>query len=145
MVLSSGGGALDAMLAPFRLGLGGRLGNGRQYVPWIDLDDVTGILYHAVMNPEVEGPLNTVAPHPVPQARFADALGEVLGRPTVVPAPAFAIKAALGEMGSELLLKGQRAKPERTLASGYRFLVPDLRTSLRFQVGKSTLGGDGEG
>lgn len=135
-VLSAAGGALGTMLLPFKLGLGGRLGDGRQYVPWIDLDDEVGIILHALTTSDVKGALNLTAPHPVPQSTFSDTLGRVLGRPTIVPLPGFAVKALLGEMGKELLLRGQRAKPERTLASGYSFLFEGLEESLRFQLGR---------
>lgn len=135
-VLSSAGGALDTMLTPFKMGLGGRLGSGKQYFPWIDLDDEVGILHHALMTDGLDGPLNATSPHPVPQATFAAALGRVLGRPTVVPVPRLAIRTLFGEMGRELLLKGQRAKPRRTVASGYRFLEEGLEDSLRFQLGR---------
>ncbi|MEJ2540509.1 MAG: TIGR01777 family oxidoreductase [Gemmatimonadota bacterium] len=136
LVLSPDGGALPKMLWAFKSGLAGRIGNGRQYVPWIDLDDVTGILYHAIMDPGVRGVLNGTAPNPVTNATFTDILGRVLHRPTVVPVPALAVRAALGEMGEELLLKGQRARPKRTEASGYQFRFRDLEPSLRHQLGR---------
>ena len=135
-VLSAEGGALGTMLLPFKMGLGGRLGSGRQYVPWIDLDDEVGLIHHALMAKELRGPVNLTAPHPVPQATFSSALGRVLGRPTVVPVPKLAVKALFGEMGSELLLQGQRARPERALESGYDFLFDGLEESLRFQLGR---------
>jgi len=135
-VLSPAGGALGAVLLPFKLGAGGRIGSGRQYLPWIDLDDQVGIIYHALMSDRVRGPLNLSAPHPVPQATFASTLGRVLGRPTVVPVPGLAIRALLGQMGEETLLQGQRARPRRTEESGYRFLYEDLEDSLRHQLGR---------
>lgn len=136
LVLSPDGGALPKMLWAFKSGLAGRIGSGRQYVPWIDLDDVTGILYHAVMNPQAKGVLNGTAPNPVTNATFTDILGRILHRPTVVPVPKLAVRAALGEMGEELLLRGQRARPVRTEASGYRFRYHDLEESLRHQLGR---------
>ena len=136
LVLSPDGGALPKMLWAFKSGLAGRIGSGRQYVPWIDLDDVTGILYHAVMNPAVKGVLNGTAPNPVTNATFTDILGRILHRPTVLPVPKLAVRAALGEMGDELLLRGQRARPVRTEASGYRFRFRDLEESLRHQLGR---------
>lgn len=142
LVLSAAGGALETMLMPFKMGLGGRLGSGRQYFPWIDLDDEVGILLHAVMDDTVKGPLNATSPHPVPQATFADTLGRVLGRPTVVPVPKLAIRSLFGEMGKELLLQGQRARPDRTRDVGYDFLMEGLEESLRFHLGKES--GDGE-
>ena len=137
LVLSAGGGALEAMVLPFKMGLGGRLGSGRQYFPWIDLDDEIGVIHHALMSDGLRGPLNSTAPHPVPQATFAAALGRVLGRPTVLPVPRLAIRSIFGEMGKELFLQGQRAKPERTIETGYRFLEEGLEESLRFQLGKN--------
>jgi hypothetical protein len=136
LVLSPAGGALPKMLWAFKSGLAGRIGNGRQYVPWIDLDDVTGLLYHAVMDGSATGALNGTAPNPVTNATFTDILGRVLHRPTVVPVPSLAVKAALGEMGEELLLKGQRARPVRTEKLGYRFRFRDLEESLRHQLGR---------
>jgi hypothetical protein len=129
---------LEKMLVPFRMGIGGRVGSGRQYVPWLDLDDMTGIILHAIMDEKLQGPVNVCAPHPVPNATFADVLGRVLGRPTLIPVPALAVKAALGEMGRETILAGQRAEPARLLQSGYSFLFRGLEESLRFQLGRMT-------
>lgn len=142
MVLSPAGGALGTMLLPFQLGVGGRLGSGRQYVPWVDLDDVVGLILHALNTPSLEGPMNVTGPNPVTNATFTSTLGRVLGRPTVIPVPAPAIKLALGEMGKELLLKGQRAVPRVALDSGYRFLKEELEASLRFQLGRSAPGSE---
>jgi len=136
LVLSTAGGAIPKMLWAFKAGVAGRIGSGRQYVPWIDLDDAVGILFHAVMEPGVQGVLNGTAPNPVTNASFTDILGRILHRPTVVPVPALAVKGMLGEMGDELLLKGQRARPVRTLASGYRFRFENLEDSLRHQLGR---------
>ncbi len=136
VVLSETGGALPKMLWAFKSGLAGRIGKGRQYVPWIDLDDATGLLYHAAMDPGLKGVLNGVAPNPVTNAAFTDILGRVLRRPTVVPVPSFAVRTALGEMGEELLLASQRVSPRRTLESGYRFRFTDLEASLRHQLGR---------
>lgn len=136
VVLSPTGGALPKMLWAFKSGLAGRIGSGRQYVPWIDLDDASGLLFHAALTPEVSGVLNGTAPNPVTNATFTDVLGRVLRRPTVVPVPSLAVKAMLGEMGEELLLNGQRARPVRTLDSGYRFRYEDVESSLRHQLGR---------
>ncbi|MEK9500358.1 TIGR01777 family oxidoreductase [Gaopeijia maritima] len=136
LVLSPAGGALPLMLTAFKSGLAGRVGNGRQYVPWIDLDDCVGIFYTALMNGAVKGVLNGTGPHPVTNATFTDVLGRVLNRPTVVPLPKLAVRAMLGEMGDELLLKGQRARPAATLAAGYDFRREDLEASLRHQLGR---------
>ncbi len=136
LVVSPAGGALPMVTAAFKTGLGGRLGSGRQYVPWVDLDDVTGIFHHALMDGTVRGALLAAAPHPLPNAAFTDVLGRVLHRPTLVPVPSLAVKAMLGEMGDELLLKGQRVRPEATLAAGYRFRYESFEDSLRHQLGR---------
>lgn len=136
IVLSAAGGVLGTMLLPFQLGVGGRLGNGRQYMPWIDIDDQVGLILHALAHPGVSGPLNATAPNPVPNAAFTDVLGRVLSRPTLLPVPGFAIRTLLGEMGQALLLEGQRAVPERAQATGYAFLRPDLEDALRVQLGR---------
>lgn len=136
VVLTPAGGALEKMLLPFRLGLGGRIGSGRQYFSWIDADDQVGLLYHALRRREVEGPLNAVAPHPVPNAAFVDALGRVLGRPTILPLPALAVKGVFGEMGREVLLRGQRVVPEKALSTGFEFHFPGVESSFRHQLGR---------
>lgn len=136
MVLSPAGGALGTMLLPFKMGVGGRLGRGDQYVPWIDHDDAVGVLFRALVDDELEGPVNSTSPHPVTNATFTSTLGRVLGRPTLVPVPRLAVKAAFGEMGQELLLEGARAVPEKLEAAGFRFLRPGLEESLRFQLGR---------
>ncbi len=136
LVISPAGGALPKMLWAFKSGLAGRIGSGKQYVPWIDLDDVTGIYLQAILDPEIRGVLNGTAPNPVTNAAFTDILGRVLNRPTVVPVPSLAVKAMLGEMGTELLLQGQRARPRRTLETGYDFRFDNLEASLRHQLGR---------
>jgi uncharacterized protein (TIGR01777 family) len=135
-VVSPLGPGLGKMLPPFKAGLGGRIGSGRQYMSWIDLDDQVGLIHHALTRPGVSGPMNATAPNPVSNATFTDTLGRVLGRPTVLPLPAFAVKGLLGEMGTELLLKGARVIPQRALDTGYEFLLPNLEDSLRYQLGK---------
>lgn len=136
IVLSPRGGMLGTVLLPFNLGLGGRLGSGRQYMSWIDLDDHVGLMLHLVRTTGVRGPVNATAPNPVPNASFTGTLGRVLGRPTVLPAPSLAIRGLLGEMGEELLLAGQRVMPQKALSSGYTFLFQDLEESLRHQLGR---------
>jgi uncharacterized protein (TIGR01777 family) len=131
IVLSPEGGALSKMLLPFKLGLGGKIGSGQQYMSWIALDDVVGLLLHAVDHAEIAGPLNVTAPEPVTNATFTEALGRALARPTFLPLPGFAAKIALGEMADELLLSSTRAIPSRALASGYAFDSPDLEPCLR--------------
>lgn len=137
LVLTPTGGALPLLTTAFRSGLGGRVGNGRQYVPWIDLDDCVALFHLALMNEGIRGPMNATGPHPVTNATFTDVLGRVLRRPTLVPVPKLAVRAMLGEMGDELLLKGQRARPAVALAAGYNFRHPDLESSLRHQLGRT--------
>ena len=137
LVLSPAGGALPVMLTAFKSGLAGRVGNGRQYVPWIDLDDCVGIFYHALMNEAARGIWNGTAPNPVTNATFTDVLGRILRRPTVVPVPSLAVRAMLGEMGDELLLQGQRARPEAVMKAGYAFRYEGLEDSLRHQLGRA--------
>lgn len=136
-VISPQGPGLGRMLPPFKAGLGGRLGSGRQYMSWIDLDDEVGLIHHALTRPGVAGPLNATAPNPVPNTTFTDALGRVLNRPTLIPLPAVALKGVLGEMGMELLLKGARVVPRKAEETGYEFLFPDLEDSLRYQLGRA--------
>ncbi len=119
----------------FRLGLGGRLGSGRQYWPWISLRDEIGAIVH-VLTADVSGPVNLVAPTPVTNAEFARALGRVLHRPTVLPVPAFALSLALGEFARSSVLGGQRAVPARLLESGYAFADTELEQALRAALGK---------
>lgn len=129
MVLSSEGGALDKMLTPFKLGAGGPIGSGRQYVSWITLPDAVSAFITLLGREDVRGPVNGVAPGCVPQKTFAKELGRAIRRPTIVPMPAFAAKLAFGEMAKELLLAGQRAEPKRLLALRFPFRHPDLRTA----------------
>lgn len=136
VVLSPAGGALPRMLPPFLAGVGGPMGSGDQYLPWIDLDDLIGIFVHSIATPAVEGPVNVTAPTPVRNRDFAKALGRVLERPALLPLPAFAVRALLGEMGDTLLLEGARVLPEKAMETGYRFLLPTLEDSLRFQLGR---------
>lgn len=136
-VVSPQGPGLGKMLPPFKAGLGGRFGSGRQYMSWIDLDDEVGLIHHALTRPGVAGPLNAAAPNPVPNATFTDTLGRVLNRPTLVPLPALAVKGLMGEVGTELLLKGARVVPKKALDTGYEFLFEDLEDSLRYQLGRA--------
>ena len=131
VVLSARGGALATMLTPFRMGLGGVIGDGAQWMSWIALDDVIGAIRHALTTDALRGPVNTVAPAPVTNADFTRTLGRVLGRPTLIPLPAFAARLALGEMADELALVSQRVMPARLLASGFAFRRPTLKDTLR--------------
>jgi uncharacterized protein (TIGR01777 family) len=131
MILSTAGGALQRLLLPFRLGLGGRLGSGQQFVSWVALDDAVGAICHALTHDDLQGPVNTASPTPLRNHEFTRTLGRVLRRPTVFPLPAFAARLAFGQMADELLLASQRVEPAKLLASGYHFGFPDLESALR--------------
>ncbi|HEY9722240.1 MAG TPA: TIGR01777 family oxidoreductase [Oscillatoriaceae cyanobacterium] len=135
VVLSPKGGALSKLLPPFQLGLGGPIGDGRQGMSWIALDDVLGAVEHAIFTPALVGPVNATAPMPESNAAFARDLGTVLGRPAFMPLPAPIIEAAFGEMGRALLLEGARVLPTRLLASGFVFTCPSLPQALRSELG----------
>ena len=130
IVLSPKGGALGAMLIPFKLGLGGRTGTGRQWMSWIDVRDMVGAIHHILKNDLIQGPVNMVAPKPVRNEEFAKTLASVLSRPAIFPLPAFAVKLAFGEMGEELLLGSQQVEASKLISSGYPFRYRDLRASL---------------
>ena len=129
MVLAKEGGALARMLLPFKLGVGGRVGSGKQWWTWVAIDDVTAA-YGFVLGHEIDGVVNLAAPNPVTNAQFADALGKALGRPTILPTPAFAIRALFGEMGEDVLLCGRRALPARLIEAGFTFSAPTVETAL---------------
>ncbi len=132
IILSPKGGALPMMLPPFKIGLGGVLGSGLQTMSWISIDDVVGAILHAIKNENLRGPVNTVSPNPVTNREFTRTLGRVLLRPTLFPVPVFAVRLLFGEMGDEALLASTRVVPDRLLASGYRFVHPDLEGALRY-------------
>jgi hypothetical protein len=131
LVLDRDGGALPKMLPPFWFGMGGPVGSGRQYWPWIHRSDWIDLVRWAIVSPPASGPLNASAPRPVTNADFARALGRALHRPAFMPAPAFAMKLALGEMADGLLLSGQRAVPARAEQLGFTFRYPQLDDALR--------------
>jgi uncharacterized protein len=131
MVLSAAGGALAKMLPLFRLGLGGCLGSGRQYMSWITLEDLSRAAMFLLERPEIAGPVNATSPNPVTNREFTKALGQVLRRPTLLPAPAFALRMAMGEMADALLLASARVLPRRLQAGGFAFEYPDLSGALR--------------
>ena len=131
IVLSPKGGALGAMLLPFKLGLGGRTGDGRQWMSWIDVQDMVGGIHHILKNDLLQGAVNMVAPKPVRNAEFAKTLAGVLSRPAIFPLPALAVKTVFGEMGEELLLAGQKVEPGKLVSSGYPFRYRELRASLQ--------------
>jgi uncharacterized protein (TIGR01777 family) len=130
IVLSPAGGALQKMLLPFRLGVGGNMGAGRQWWPWVALSDVTGAILHAIGNDALRGPVNVGSPNPVRNAEFTRTLASVLSRPAIFPMPAFAARLAFGQMADELLLASQRVVPTKLLASGYVFQQPELKAAL---------------
>jgi hypothetical protein len=130
VVLSPKGGALGKMLPPFKIGVGGKIGDGRQWMSWIDVQDMVGAIHHILKSDLLQGPVNMVAPKPVTNAEFTKTLGSVLSRPTILPIPAFAVKLALGEMGETVLLGSQRVEPAELLTSGYPFRFGSLRASL---------------
>jgi hypothetical protein len=131
VILSKHGGALPRMLLPFKLGAGGRLGSGRQWMSWVTLEDVVRVLRHALESDGLSGPVNVVAPSPVTNSEFTRTLGRVLHRPTLFPVPAFALKLMLGEMAEALLLASQRVMPRRLLSNGFLFGDPQLEPALQ--------------
>lgn len=131
VVLAKDGGALKPLLPPFKLGLGGRIGDGRQFWSWVSLDDVVGTFVFALEKEQVRGPVNAVSPQPARNAEFVKALGRVLHRPTIFPLPAWVIRLAMREMGEEMLLTSARVEPAKLLAAGYRFQHPDLEEALQ--------------
>jgi uncharacterized protein len=134
VVLSGRGGALGQMLPIFRLGAGGRLGTGRQWLSWIALQDLISAILFLLETETLEGPVNLVAPHPVTNAEFTRALGRTVHRPTFVPAPAFALRLAFGAMADAALLSSTRAVPERLLKAGFKFQYPEIGAALRAVV-----------
>ena len=134
LVLSPAGGALAKMLPPFRLGLGGVIGGGAQWMSWIARADLIDAICHALTTDGLRGPVNAVAPAPVTNAEFTRTLGRVLGRPTLLPVPAFAARLAFGEMADGLLLASQRVMPTRLQASGFTFRHPTLEGALRHEL-----------
>lgn len=135
VVAGPGGGFLQRMLLPFKLGLGGRLGSGEQYMPWVHRTDVVNALIWMLDTETAQGPYNVVSPNPVTNAEFTRTLGKVLHRPTPFPAPAPVLKVALGEM-ARLLLTGQNARPQRLVNEGFVFRFEDLESALKDSVGK---------
>jgi len=131
VVLSREGGALATMLPVFRLGIGGRLGSGRQWMSWVSRDDAVEAIRFAIEREDLEGPVNVVAPEPATNAELTKALGRVLGRPTPFPVPAFVLRLLPGDMAAETVLASQRAVPARLTAGGFAFRFPELETALR--------------
>ncbi len=136
VVLAAHGGALKQMLLPFRLGLGGRLGSGQQWMSWVSLTDAVGVMRYALVQEDLQGPVNTVAPNPVRNEEFTRTLARVLHRPAIFPVPEFALRLALGEMADELLLSSARVVPERLQQLGYKFQHATLETALVSLLGR---------
>ncbi len=131
IVLSKDGGALAKMLTPFKMGMGGKVGSGTQYMSWVAMDDITGAIYHTLVTDSLKGPVNVTAPNPVTNKEFTNTLGEVLKRPAVVPMPAFAARLVFGEMAKDLLLASTKVAPKRLADSGYEFQYPKLEDALK--------------
>lgn len=131
LILSSKGGALPRMVTPFKLGLAGRLGDGKQWVSWIALDDVIGVICAVLADARFRGPVNVVSPAPVRNAEFTNTLARVLNRPAIFPVPAFALRLSLGEMANELLLASQHVVPAKLIQKGYQFRLPQLEPALK--------------
>ncbi|HEX5702835.1 MAG TPA: TIGR01777 family oxidoreductase [Pyrinomonadaceae bacterium] len=129
-ILARAGGMLEKMLTPFKMGLGGKIGSGKQYISWVAIDDVVAAIKLALNDESIRGPLNIVSPKPVTNERFTRALGEALSRPTVMSMPAFAARLAFGEMADEMLLVSQHVVPKRLTAAGFQFVYPTLQNAL---------------
>lgn len=136
VALTPRGGALEKLLPPFQLGLGGKIGSGRQYLSWIGVDDVAGAIYHILMRDDIHGPVNIVSPNPVTNEAFTETLARVLKRPAFFTVPEAAIKAVYGEMGKEVPLSSTRVSPVKLTETGYRFRNPDLSGALKHLLGK---------
>ena len=137
VILSPSGGALKQMLFPFRMGVGGRLGSGQQFMSWVALDDVVEAIAYALQTDSLHGAVNGVAPQPVTNLEFTKTLGRVLGRPTILPTPAAAVRLLFGEMADALLLASARVVPRALERSGYGFRYPQLEHALRHLLGKT--------
>ena len=133
-ILARAGGMLEKMLTPFRMGLGGKIGSGKQYISWVAIEDAVAVIKRALNDESIRGPLNVVSPKPVTNERFTRALGEVLSRPTVMAMPAFAARLAFGEMADEMLLVSQKVIPKKLQAAGFQFEYSDLETALQHYV-----------
>lgn len=134
IVLSAEGGALKEMMLPFKLGVGGPLGGGQQWLSWVSMDDIVRIFTFALERKGLFGPIMGTSPHPVRQRDFARALGRAVNRPAFAPAPAFAIRTLFGQMGQEMLLEGQRCHPARLIEAGFDWTHPDLDDALRAAI-----------
>jgi len=134
IVLSKDGGALATMMTPFKLGVGGVVGSGKQWMSWVSLDDVVGIVNYVLENENLRGAINVASPNPVINEEFTKTLGEVLYRPTFLPLPEFAVNLVFGEMGDALLIDSTKVVPKRLLDAGFKFRYPDLKSALENAV-----------
>src|SRR4030095_2681787 len=134
IVLSKDGGALATMMTPFKLGVGGVVGSGKQWMSWVSLDDVVGIVNYALENENLRGAVNVASPNPVTNAEFTKTLGEVLYRPPFLPLPEFAVNLVFGEMGDALLIDSTKVIPKRLVDAGYRFIYPEINSALENAV-----------
>lgn len=130
IILSAEGGALKQMMPPFRLGIGGRIGSGKQWMSWITLDDIVGAIEHILYHGDIGGPINVVSPNPIRNAEFTKSLGQAISRPTIFPIPEFGVRLAFGEMADSLLLSSQRVSSQRLTESGYPFRARNIQEAL---------------
>jgi uncharacterized protein len=137
IVLSASGGALSLMLPVFRMGLGGRIGSGAQYMSWVAMEDLVGIINHAITCESLRGPVNAVSPNPVTNRSFSEILARILARPAFLSLPAFAARIVLGEMANEALLAGAKVSPAKLTQSKYKFKFPELESALRHILKKT--------
>jgi uncharacterized protein len=133
-ILAREGGMLSKLLTPFKMGMGGKVGSGRQYISWVSLEDSVNAILLAINDESIRGPLNVVSPNPVTNEEFTKTLGHVLNRPTALAMPAFAARLAFGEMADEMLLVSQRVMPKRLSAAGFQFKYPELESALRYYL-----------
>jgi uncharacterized protein (TIGR01777 family) len=136
IVLSTEGGALATTLPIFKLSGGGKIGSGRQYWPWVSIDDIVGAILHALSTDSLEGPVNVTAPDLPTNAEYTKTLGRVLGRPTIFPLPAPAARIMLGQIADELLLASQRVEPAKLKETGYSYRYPELEGTFRHLLGR---------
>lgn len=137
VVLDPKGGALNKMLLPFKMGAGGILGDGRQYMSWIGMHDLVRAIEYILETDSLKGPINMTAPNPATNQDFTSALGHVLRRPTIFPAPAFVLNIVLGQMAQEMLLEGSRVMPDQLTSKGFKFDYPNLENALKHEIEKS--------
>lgn len=138
IILTPAGGALAKMLLPFKLGAGGRIGDGHQYMSWVSIDDAVHAIHQAIQDESLTGPVNVVSPNPVTNREFTKALGRALSRPTIAPLPSFAARLVFGEMADEMLLSSARVEPRRLTETGFRFDDPELEPALARLLGKTS-------